>query len=82
MTGRRTSRVEQVICRNRATRLAFVALVFPITWAADRLHLDRRPPASLRTTLRWAWTGRAEHIPTIRTAAKPAVVGRRHRSTR
>jgi len=80
MIGSRRSRVERAIGRNRVTRLVFVALAFPAAWIADRIRRDY-PTASLRVALRWAWTGRDPHEPTIRTATKPAVVGRRHRST-
>ena len=62
--------IDRLIARTRVGRIAFLAGIWPVTWTADRLHLDRRPPASLRAALRWAWTGNDEHLPAIRTTTE------------
>lgn len=77
LTSPRMSRAERLINRNRTTRLAFLALAWPLTWTADRLRLDYRPAASIRRALRWAWTGQDEDLSDIRNADRPATVRRR-----
>lgn len=65
----------------RTARFLLVFFVFPFAWLADKiLRVD--PPASWPAAMHWVRTGKGLHVPTMRTADKPAVVGRRHTQPR